>query len=94
MKFWPRLRYAAASDAGATDNDRYSFLAKRKLDEVNFWRPSPGPYFTDRSAGTAFLFRVSGLTPWSKLKGAFLAQVEYARRSTGFPPLTATAPCR
>ena len=45
MKLW----------AGVTDNNWYSFLAERGLDEVNFWRPSPGPYFTGLPAGTHFL---------------------------------------
>jgi hypothetical protein len=84
MKFW----------TGVTDNEWYAFLAERRLDEVNFWRPSPGPYFTDRPAGTPLLFRVSWLTPWSLLKGVFPAEAECARRSTGFLPLTANDPCR
>ena len=48
MKYW----------AGVTDNNWYSFLAARGLDEVNFWRPSPGPYFTSLPAGTPFLFKL------------------------------------
>jgi hypothetical protein len=48
MKLW----------AGVTDNDWYSFLSARGLDEVNFWRPSPGPYFTSLPAGTPFLFKL------------------------------------
>ncbi len=48
MKFW----------AGVTDNDWYTFLSARGLDEVNFWRPSPGPYFTGLPAGTPFLFKL------------------------------------
>jgi len=42
LKFWPRLRYAAVCNAGVTDNEWSAFLAERKLDEVNFWHPSPG----------------------------------------------------
>lgn len=48
MKFW----------AGVTDNEWFPFLAARGLDEVNFWRPSPGPYFTGLPAGTPFLFKL------------------------------------
>ena len=48
MKFW----------AGVTDNEWFPFLASRGLDEVNFWRPSPGPYFTSLPAGTSFLFKL------------------------------------
>ena len=47
MKFW----------AGVTDNNWFSFLSERGFDEVNFWRPSPGPYFTSLPAGTPFLFK-------------------------------------
>ncbi len=55
MKFW----------TGVTDNEWFAFLSERKLDEVNFWRPSPGPYFTDLPAGVTFLFKAYGLTPCS-----------------------------
>lgn len=48
MKLW----------AGVTDNEWFPFLAARGLDEVNFWRPSPGPYFTGLPAGTPFLFKL------------------------------------
>ncbi len=43
--------------AGVTDNEWYPFLAARGLDEVNFWRPLPGPCFTSQLAGTPFLFK-------------------------------------
>ena len=52
MKFW----------AGVTDNEWYPFPASRGLDEVNFWRPSPGPYFTSLPAGTTFLFKLKAHT--------------------------------
>lgn len=63
MKFW----------TGVTDNDWYSFLSERKLDEVNFWRPSPGPYFTNLQAGTPFLFKLKA--PFNHIAGGgFFAQ--------------------
>ncbi len=37
MKFWTRV----------TDNEWYAFLAEWKLDEVNFWRPTPGQCFAN-----------------------------------------------
>ncbi len=57
MKFW----------AGVTDNEWFPFLASRGLDEVNFWRPSPGPYFTGLPAGTPFLFKLKA--PYNHIAG-------------------------
>lgn len=57
MKFW----------AGVTDTEWFSFLAARGLDEVNFWRPSPGPYFTNLPAGTPFLFKLKA--PYNHIAG-------------------------
>lgn len=51
MKFW----------TGVTDNEWFPFLAARGLDEVNFWRPSPGPFFTSLPAGTPFLFKLKAV---------------------------------
>lgn len=48
MKFW----------VGVTDNDWFTFLAKRGLDEVNFWQPSASPPFTNASIGMPFLFKL------------------------------------
>ena len=63
MKLW----------AGVTDNDWFSFLSARGLDEVNFWRPSPGPYFTSLPAGTPFLFKLKA--PYNHIAGGgFFAQ--------------------
>ncbi len=57
MKFW----------AGVTDNDWFSFLSAQGLDEVNFWRPSPGPYFKTLPAGTPFLFKLKA--PYNHIAG-------------------------
>jgi putative restriction endonuclease len=63
MKYW----------VGVTDNDWFAFLAGRGLDEVNFWRPSPGPYFTNLPAGTLFLFKLK--SPFNHIAGGgFFAQ--------------------
>src|SRR5690606_12126233 len=48
MKFW----------VGVTDNHWYEFLAKRGLDEVNFWQPSATPPFKGAAIGTPFLFKL------------------------------------
>jgi putative restriction endonuclease len=57
MKFW----------AGVTDYNWYTFLTKQGLDEVNFWRPSPGPYFKTLPAGTPFLFKLKA--PYNCIAG-------------------------
>lgn len=63
MKFW----------TGVTDNEWFTFLSERNLDEVNFWRPSPGPYFTNLPAGTPFLFKLKA--PFNHIAGGgFFAQ--------------------
>jgi len=48
MKFW----------LGVTDNGWYDFVAKRGLDEVNFWQPSATPPFTNAPVGMPFLFKL------------------------------------
>lgn len=48
MKFW----------VGVTDNDWFSYLASRNVDEVNFWQPSATPPFTAAPMGTPFLFKL------------------------------------
>ena len=48
MKFW----------VGVTDNDWYAFLARRGLDEVNFWQPSATPPFANAPVGMPFLFKL------------------------------------
>ncbi|MGB5069877.1 MAG: hypothetical protein WBO28_02905, partial [Flavobacteriales bacterium] len=57
MKLW----------VGVTDNEWFPFLSTRGLDEVNFWRPTPGPYFTTLEAGTPFLFKVKA--PYNHITG-------------------------
>lgn len=57
MKFW----------VGVTDNEWFPFLASRGLEEVNFWRPSPGPYFTSLPTGTPFLFKLKA--PYNHVAG-------------------------
>jgi putative restriction endonuclease len=41
-----------------TDNDWYSFLAERKPEEVNFWKPSAPASFKAISQGSPFLFKL------------------------------------
>ena len=48
MKFW----------VGVTDNKWYEFLASRKPDEVNFWRPSGFGSFQAIPSGAPFLFKL------------------------------------
>ncbi|MCB1048231.1 MAG: HNH endonuclease [Calditrichaeota bacterium] len=48
MKFW----------VGVTDNNWFSFLAREKPDEVNFWQPSASPPFKNASVGMPFLFKL------------------------------------
>jgi putative restriction endonuclease len=48
MKFW----------VGVTDNHWYQFLARRGLDEVNFWQPSATPPFKGAPVGMPFLFKL------------------------------------
>jgi putative restriction endonuclease len=48
MKFW----------VGVTDNEWFSFLSQRELDEVNFWQPSTRPPFTGSPTGMPFLFKL------------------------------------
>lgn len=43
---------------GVTDNNWYSFLAQRKPDEVNFWRPSGRTNFRVLKPGELFLFKL------------------------------------
>ncbi len=57
MKLW----------AGVTDNNWYKFLSEENYDEVNFWRPSPGPYFKTLPAGTPFLFKLKA--PFNHIAG-------------------------
>lgn len=57
MKLW----------VGVTDNEWFPFLSTRGLDEVNFWRPTPGPYFTNLQAGTPFLFKLKA--PYNHIAG-------------------------
>jgi putative restriction endonuclease len=42
---------------GVTDGDWYRFLAARRLDEVNFWRPGGGRRFAALQIGEPFLFK-------------------------------------
>lgn len=48
MKFW----------MGTTDNRWFEFLSARRLDEVNFWQPSPRSAFGDVPYGMPFLFKL------------------------------------
>ena len=57
MKLW----------VGVTDNEWFPFLSTRGLDKVNFWRPTPGPYFTNLQAGTPFLFKLKA--PYNHIAG-------------------------
>ncbi len=41
-----------------TDNTWFSYLAGRRLDEVNFWQPSATPPFRGALAGMPFLFKL------------------------------------
>ena len=43
---------------GVTDNDWYEFLALRRPDEVNFWRPSGRGAFRAVPQGSPFLFKL------------------------------------
>lgn len=42
---------------GVTDGDWYRFLAERRIDEVNFWRPAGGRRFAALKVGEAFFFK-------------------------------------
>ena len=46
---------------GVTDFDWYSFLAGRRPDEVNLWRPSPKQAFRTLRQGDLFLFKLKAL---------------------------------
>jgi putative restriction endonuclease len=48
MKFW----------VGVTDNTWFDYLAKKGLDEVNFWQPSATPPFKGAPVGMPFLFKL------------------------------------
>src|SRR5690349_3744075 len=48
MKYW----------VGVTDGNWFSFLAERKPDEVNFWRPSAKSSFQPIPSGAPFLFKL------------------------------------
>jgi putative restriction endonuclease len=48
MRFW----------VGVTDKSWFTFLAARKPDEVNFWRPSPTGTFRAIDPGSPFLFKL------------------------------------
>lgn len=53
MKYW----------IGVTDNHWFEFLAARRPDEVNFWRPSAGFSFRALEPGGLFLFRLHSPKP-------------------------------
>jgi putative restriction endonuclease len=48
MRFW----------LGVTDNNWFDFLARRGLEEVNFWQPSGKAPFTKAPTGMPFLFKL------------------------------------
>lgn len=43
---------------GVTDNDWFRFLAERRPDELNFWRPGGGRAFRALEPGEPFLFKL------------------------------------
>jgi putative restriction endonuclease len=43
---------------GVTDNDWFSFLSKRKNEDVNFWQPSGNTRFKAITQGAPFLFKL------------------------------------
>lgn len=57
MRYW----------VGVTDNDWYAYLAKAKLDEVNFWQPSAKPPFRSAPVGMPFLFKLK--RPYNHIAG-------------------------
>lgn len=57
MKFW----------VGATDNNWFNFLARRRLDEANFWQPSGKPPFVNAPVGMPFLFKLK--RPYNHIAG-------------------------
>jgi len=57
MKFW----------VGVTDNTWFNYLAKRKLDEANFWQPSATPPFKGAPIGMPFLFKLK--RPYNHIAG-------------------------
>jgi putative restriction endonuclease len=48
MKFW----------VGVTDNRWFSYLSKKRPDELNFWQPSALAPFVDAPVGMPFLFKL------------------------------------
>lgn len=53
---------------GVTDNDWFALHAGNpKVEEVNFWRPSPKPYLKELQPGAPFLFRLHA--PQSAIAG-------------------------
>ena len=61
---------------GVTDNDWFSFLAARRPDEVNFWRPSPKQAFRVLDTAGVFLFKLR--SPHNAIGGGGFFQ-RYAR---------------
>jgi len=57
MKFW----------VGTTDNQWFSFLAQRNLDEVNFWIPSAKTLLSSAPIGMPFLFKLKN--PYNHIAG-------------------------
>lgn len=57
MKFW----------TGVTDNHWYQFLARKQLDEANFWQPSAKKPFANAPAGMPFLFKLK--RPYNHIAG-------------------------
>jgi putative restriction endonuclease len=58
MMFW----------AGTTDTRWFEFLARRHMDEVNFWQPSVRPAFDNALSGMPFVFKIK--RPHNHIAGA------------------------